>query len=99
LEYDVLNMFKCPVCSGQALEFIQLPDREGFRNAGALVCEDCRELFIVHEGIISLVKPDYADKEREAAFINAYIWDLPSASAGKRLEAISSRTEDENNKV
>ena len=82
----VFEIIKCPECFGREFCFTNLPDKGDVKESGALICKGCRQLYVVQEGILSLVKSELADKERELTFISNCGAMLPAISVTKRIE-------------
>jgi SAM-dependent methyltransferase len=93
----VLDIIKCPECYGIEFYEINLPAIANFNMSAALVCKKCSQLYVIHNEILSLIKPGLADKERELAFIQIYFSDLPEVSSKKRIQALQNEIQKNNN--
>jgi SAM-dependent methyltransferase/uncharacterized protein YbaR (Trm112 family) len=88
LNIKIFDMIKCTECSGIDFREVNLQAKGNVNELGALICEQCNQLYIIQEGILSLMRPELADKDRELAFIQTYFFDLPEIPAKKRIKAL-----------
>ncbi len=89
----VFDLIVCPECGGTEFDTVDLPDRDGFTDCGAIICRNDAAMYLVESGILRLLRPVLADVERELAFIDAYRDLLPGEPVARREEQLRSQAD------
>lgn len=95
LKIQWLDLVKCPECESEAFASLKLVDSDHFKNCGALICDICDALYIIQEGILSLVPPAFCDMEREKVFLLHFRSAFPEQAFQKKMATLADSTSDD----
>ncbi len=84
---NILDILACPYCNKNKFEVINLQSKDTVDDK-VLICRYCANIFISQNGIISLLRAELCDIERESAFLERYKGKLPQISVERRLDSI-----------